>query len=167
MLDAYSKLIFCSKVAQKGKICSRLLEPRKLLRTPKVAQTLPSTIGRGLQRIQRNRPTPRNKVRARLLANDSARRPATPYPKSRPYSRISGPVFGEKEEVADQLSLWKIPHRSLLPCRGASNFHVLLSQRFHRPHRFQNGEFLRLSSLTNQSAKPKDLKCSFWPYNDV
>ena len=112
------------KSCSEGQILSRLLEPRKLLRTPKVAQTLPSTIGRGLQRIQRNRPTPRNKVRARLLANDSARRPATLYPKSRPYSRISGPVFGEKEEVADQLSLWKIPHRSLLPCRGASNFHV-------------------------------------------
>ena len=43
-----SKAIFCSKVAQKGKICSRLLEPQKLLQTPKVTQKLPSTIGKGL-----------------------------------------------------------------------------------------------------------------------
>ena len=38
--------IFCSKVAQKGKICLRLLEPQKV--APKVAQMLPSTIGKGL-----------------------------------------------------------------------------------------------------------------------
>ena len=37
-----TKPIFCSKVAQKGKICSRLLEPQK------VAQKLTSTIGKGL-----------------------------------------------------------------------------------------------------------------------
>ena len=37
-----SNAIFCLNVAQKGKICSRLPEP------PKVAQKLPSTIGRGL-----------------------------------------------------------------------------------------------------------------------
>ena len=41
-LDMCSKPIFCSKVAQKGKICSGLLEPRK------VAQKLPRTIGKGL-----------------------------------------------------------------------------------------------------------------------
>ena len=39
------------------------------------------------QRIQQNLPTPGNKVRARLPANDSARRPATLYSKSRPYTR--------------------------------------------------------------------------------
>ena len=39
------------------------------------------------QRKLWNLPTPGNKVRARLPANDSARRPATLYPKSRPYSR--------------------------------------------------------------------------------
>ena len=41
-LDMCSKPIFCSKVAQKGKICSGLLEPQK------VAQKLPRTIGKGL-----------------------------------------------------------------------------------------------------------------------
>ena len=41
VLDMCSKL--CSKVAQKGKICSNLLEPQK-----EVAQKLPSTIGKGL-----------------------------------------------------------------------------------------------------------------------
>ena len=29
--DICSKPIFCSKVAQKGKICSRLLEPQKVV----------------------------------------------------------------------------------------------------------------------------------------
>ena len=42
MLDMCSEPIFCSKVAQKGKICPRLLEPQK------VAEKLPSTIGKGL-----------------------------------------------------------------------------------------------------------------------
>ena len=42
VLDMYSKPIFCSKVAQNGKICSRLLESQK------IAQKLPSTVGRGL-----------------------------------------------------------------------------------------------------------------------
>ena len=37
-----SKPIFCSKIALKGKTCSRLLKPQK------VAQKLPSTIGIGL-----------------------------------------------------------------------------------------------------------------------
>ena len=37
-----SKPIFCSNVAQKSKICSRLLELQK------VAQKMPSTIGKGL-----------------------------------------------------------------------------------------------------------------------
>lgn len=37
-----SKPRFCSKVAQKGQICSRLLEPQK------VAQKLPRTIGKGV-----------------------------------------------------------------------------------------------------------------------
>ena len=32
VLDICSKPIFCSKVAQKGKICSRLLEPQKVVR---------------------------------------------------------------------------------------------------------------------------------------
>ena len=31
VLDICSKPIFCSKVAQKGKICSRLLEPQKVV----------------------------------------------------------------------------------------------------------------------------------------
>ena len=48
VLDMCSKPIFCSKVAHKGKICSRLLEPQKLLQTPTVAQKLPSTIRKGL-----------------------------------------------------------------------------------------------------------------------
>ena len=42
VLDMCSKPIFCSKVAQNGKICSRLLESQK------VTQKLPSTVGRGL-----------------------------------------------------------------------------------------------------------------------
>ena len=42
LIDMCSKPIFCSKVAQKGKICSRLLELQK------VAQKLLSTIGKGL-----------------------------------------------------------------------------------------------------------------------
>ena len=44
VLDMCSKPIFCSNVAQKGKIFSRLLEPQK------VAQKLSSTIiGKGLE----------------------------------------------------------------------------------------------------------------------
>ena len=42
VLDMCSKPILCSKVAQNGKIRSRLLESQK------VVQKLPSTIGRGL-----------------------------------------------------------------------------------------------------------------------
>ena len=37
-------------LCSKPKFCSRLLEPQKLLQTPKVAQTFPSTIGKGLIR---------------------------------------------------------------------------------------------------------------------
>ena len=50
VLDMCSKPIFCSKVAQKGKICSRLLEPQKVAPNAKikVAQKLPGTIGKGL-----------------------------------------------------------------------------------------------------------------------
>ena len=33
-----TKPIFCSKVAQKGKICSRLLEPQKFVPNAKVAE---------------------------------------------------------------------------------------------------------------------------------
>ena len=46
-----SKPIFCSKVAQKGKICSRLLEPQK------VAQKLPRTIGKGVSWSRSSRST--------------------------------------------------------------------------------------------------------------
>lgn len=42
MLDMSSKHIFYSKIAQEGKNCSKLEEPRK------VAQKLPGTIGTGL-----------------------------------------------------------------------------------------------------------------------
>ena len=42
-------LNLCSKVAQKGKICSRVLEPQK------VVQKLPSTIGRGLVALDNSR----------------------------------------------------------------------------------------------------------------
>ena len=44
----FSKPIFCSKFALKGKTCSRLLKPQK------GAQKLPSTIGIGLVPICRN-----------------------------------------------------------------------------------------------------------------
>ena len=37
-LDMCSKPIFCSKVAQKGKICWRLLEPLKVAPNVKVAE---------------------------------------------------------------------------------------------------------------------------------
>ena len=38
VLDMYSKPIFCLKVAQKSKSCSRLPEQQTLLLTPKVAE---------------------------------------------------------------------------------------------------------------------------------
>ena len=56
-------LNLCSKVAQKGKICSRVLEPQK------VAQELPSTIGRGLVALDNSRLGLENK----LLGNKSGR----------------------------------------------------------------------------------------------
>ena len=56
-------LNLCSKVAQKGKICSRVLEPQR------VAQKLPSTIGRGLVALDNSRLGLENK----LLGNKSGR----------------------------------------------------------------------------------------------
>ena len=66
MLDMCSKPIFCSKIALKGKTCSRLLKP------PKVAQKLPSRIGIGLGTVASwlVRSTPERAVRVRALAGD-------------------------------------------------------------------------------------------------
>ena len=46
----FGRFDICSKpnFAQKGKSCSRLLEPKKLLPTAKVTQKLPNAIGTGL-----------------------------------------------------------------------------------------------------------------------
>ena len=41
VLDMCSKPIFCSKVAQKGKICSRLLEPQKFVPSAKSCRAQP------------------------------------------------------------------------------------------------------------------------------
>ena len=71
-----------------------------------------------------------------------------------------------------QISMKDSKQEPVTPARrGASNFHYscprLLSRRFHRPVHFpdfQNREFLNLSSLTNQSAKPNDVQFSFPPH---
>ena len=69
-----SKPIFCSKIALKGKTCSRLLKPQK------VAQKLPSTIGIGLQA----RPWPKKSQTAQNVTQKSPIQP----PKS-PYQNLS------------------------------------------------------------------------------
>ena len=49
-----------------------------------------------------------------MPTNDSARRPATRYSKSRPYSRCPARCLEKKRKSQINLiSLWKIPHRSL------------------------------------------------------
>ena len=53
VLDMYSKPIFCSKVAQKGKLFSRLLEHKKLLQHQKLLKSCRAQLGQALMMADR------------------------------------------------------------------------------------------------------------------
>ena len=48
VFDMCSKPIFCSKIAEKGKSCSRLLKPQKIVPNSESCSNVASTMGTGL-----------------------------------------------------------------------------------------------------------------------